>query len=297
MKKLIIIGGPTAIGKTEAAIQLADKFHSEIISTDARQFYKELNVGVAKPTSLDLKKIKHHFIGHISIKQKYSVGQFEKDSLELLEQLFKNKDILFLCGGAGLYIDAVCEGLNKFPIIQENIKEKINSDFKLKGLNCLVEELKKNDLDTYNKIDLNNHRRIIRAVEVFRASGKPYSYYINKKKNKRNFSTTYISLTNNREYIYNNINKRVDKMIENGLIDEAKKLYKYNHLQALQTIGYKEVFQYIESKLSKINMIEEIKKNTRRYAKRQINWFNQKKYTPFNSNSNKKIIEFIKNSM
>tara|TARA_B100000902_G_C27289387_1_gene906297 strand:- start:243 stop:1136 length:894 start_codon:yes stop_codon:yes gene_type:complete len=296
MKKLIVIGGPTAVGKTNIAIKLAEKFNSEIISADARQFYKELNIGVAKPTYKQLKKIKHHFISHLSIQQKYSVGQYEHDSLKLFNQLFAKNDILFLCGGSGLYIDAICEGLNEFPEISNNIKEKTNSDFNQKGLDFLIQELKENDIETYHKIDLKNHRRVIRAIEVYRASSTPYSHYINKKKKKRNFSTTYIKLTNNREDIYTCINKRVDMMIKKGLINEAKKLYQYHQLPALKTIGYQEVFSYLEGKISKNNMIEEIKKNTRRYAKRQINWFNKQKYTAFNINDNDKMIEFIKKS-
>ena len=294
MKKIVIIGGPTAIGKTNFAIELAKRFNSEIISADSRQFYQELNIGVAKPSKTQLKEVKHHFINNISIKNKYSIGEYEKNSLQLTYKLFKKHKILFVCGGSGLYINALCEGLHEFPIIDKQVEKKTREDLMKMGIEFLNQELKKNDIETYKKIDKNNPRRIARAIEVYRSSGKPYSYYINKKKKKRSFKTIFISLIDSRETIYNNINKRVDNMIQNGLIDEAKKLYDYKDLQALQTIGYQEVFQYLEKNLTSEKMIAEIKKNTRRYAKKQINWFKHEKYLKFKITEEKKIIDLIK---
>ena len=292
-KILVILGGPTAVGKTDLSIELAKEFKSEIISADARQFYKELNIGVAKPSHIQLKKIKHHFISHISIKTNYSVGQYEQDGLELLKKLFKKNDILFLCGGSGLYIDAICEGLNSFPKIDIATKEKINSELNEEGLDFLIKELKKNDLETYKKIDKKNPRRVMRAIEVYRSSGKPYSSYLKKEKAQRNFKTLFIGLKKNRKDLYIRINLRVEEMIKNGLIEEAKKLYKYKNYQALQTIGYQEVFKYLEDVISKKELVEEIQKNTRRYAKRQINWFSKEKYIPFEINKKNEIISLI----
>ena len=294
MRKIVIIGGPTAIGKTNFAIELAKKFNSEIISADSRQFYQELNIGVAKPSKIQLKEVKHHFINNISIKNKYSIGEYEKHALQLTDKLFKKHNTLFVCGGSGLYIDALCEGLHEFPLIDKQVKKKTREDLMQMGIEFLNQELKKNDIETYTKIDKNNPRRITRAIEVYRSSGKPYSYYINKKKKKRSFSTIFINLIDSRENIYNNINKRVDNMIQNGLIDEAKKLYDYKDLQALQTIGYQEVFQYLEKNLTLEKMIAEIKQNTRRYAKKQINWFKHEKYLKFKITEEEKIIDLIK---
>ena len=294
-KKLIILGGATAVGKTKLSVKLAKKFKSQIISADSRQFYKELNIGVAKPSKLEIKKVIHHFIGHISIEQSYSVGEYEEDGLKLINRLFKKHNILFLCGGSGLYIDAICEGLNTFPKINKKIKEKINSDLKQKGLDFLNEELKSIDLKTYKKIDKQNSRRVIRALEVYRSSGVPYSFYIKKEKKVRDFKTLFITLTKSRKNLYENINDRVDQMITAGLINEAKKLYRHKHTQGLNTIGYQEIFKYLDKKISLERAINEIKKNTRRYAKRQINWFNKKKYHQFDVDGEEDIIEFIKN--
>jgi len=292
-KTLIIIGGATATGKTKTAINLALKFKSEIISVDSRQFYKELNIGVAKPSPIELKTIPHHFIGHKSIKNSYSIGEYEKDSLILLNKLFKKHDILFLCGGSGLYIDSVCEGLNKFPEIKTSIKERIHYDLATTGLKSLVEELKLIDKETYQKIDRQNPRRIIRALEVYRSSGKPYSFYTKQKNKKRNFNTLFIALKQPRKTLYNNINNRVDLMIKNGLMNEVQTVYKYKNYPALQTIGYQELFQYFDKKKSLEETINEIKKNTRRYAKRQITWFKNNKYFQFESNEEKNIIKLI----
>ena len=289
---LIVIGGPTAIGKTKIAVRLAKKFKSEIISADARQFYKELNVGVAKPSEDELKSVKHHFISHISIKDNYSVGTYEKEGLKVLNKLFKKHEIVFLCGGSGLYIDALCEGLNKFPKIKKETQEQTRKDLVTKGLDFLNQELKDFDLETYKKIDKNNPRRVTRAIEVCRSTKKPYSFYLKKRKEKRDFNILFLAITDNRDKIYDRINSRSLKMISNGLIEEAKQLYDYRDYQSLQTIGYQEVFQYLDKKISHLELINAIQQNTRRYAKKQINWFNNPKYIQVNL-ENKEVIEQV----
>tara|TARA_B100001250_G_C19790014_1_gene786036 strand:- start:789 stop:1685 length:897 start_codon:yes stop_codon:yes gene_type:complete len=294
---LIVIGGPTAIGKTKIAVRLAKQFKAEIISADARQFYKELNLGVAKPSKYELKSIKHHFISHISIKDNYSVGMYEKEGLEVVNKLFKKHEIVFLCGGSGLYIDALCEGLNKFPKIKQEIQEQTRKDLVTKGLDFLNRELKDFDLETYKKIDKNNPRRVTRAIEVCRSTKKPYSFYLKKKKDKRDFNILFLGITDNREKIYDRINARSLKMISNGLIEEAQQLYDYRDYQSLQTIGYQEVFQYLDKKISNLELINAIQQNTRRYAKKQINWFKNPKYIQVNLENEEVIEQLIMNQL
>ena len=295
LKKLVILAGPTGVGKTQLAITLAKQFKSSIISSDSRQLYKELNIGVACPSIDELKQVPHYFIKNISIKEDYSIGQYEQDGLKLLSNLFKQNEILFLCGGSGLYIDALCKGVNQFPIIPKKITTKIYNDLDTKGLEFLVEELKKNDVSTYNSIDIKNSRRIIRALEVFRTTKIPYSKYISQQLEPREFKTLYIALDKPRDTLYNAINRRVNKMMENGLLDEVKSLYKYRNHKALQTIGYQELFKYLDGEILLDNAIEEIKKNSRRYAKRQITWFNKSQYHHFNIDNQQGIVDIIKN--
>jgi len=295
LKKLVILAGPTAVGKTQLAITLAKQFKSAIISSDSRQLYKELNIGVACPSIDELKQVPHYFIKSISIKEDYSIGQYEKDGLKLLSNLFKQNKILFLCGGSGLYIDALCKGVNQFPIIPKKITTKIYNDLDTKGLEFLVEDLKRNDVSTYNSIDIKNSRRIIRALEVFRTTLIPYSKYISQQIAPREFETLYIALDKPRDTLYDAINRRVNKMMENGLLDEVKSLYKYRNHKALQTIGYQELFKYLDGDILLDNAIEEIKKNSRRYAKRQITWFNKSQYHHFNIDNQQGIVDIIKN--
>ena len=294
-KTLIIIGGPTGIGKTSLSISLAKDIGSEIISCDSRQFFKELNIGVAKPSKEELKEVPHHFIGHKSVSEKYTVGNYEKECLHLINILFKKHNILFLCGGSGLYIDAVCEGLNDFPKIDQRIRENLNNNLQEKGLDYLNTELRKCDKETYNKIDRQNPRRVIRALEVYQSSGRPYSFYIKQEKKKRDFNTVFIALETSREILYQKINNRVELMFKNGLIEEVESLKKYQKNPALNTIGYKEIFHYFDTKKSIDETIQEIKKNTRRYAKRQITWFKHKKYHQFKISEYNKIKSLIRN--
>jgi tRNA dimethylallyltransferase len=273
-KYLVSILGPTAIGKTKLAIELAEKYSTEIISADSRQFYSELNIGAAKPSHEDLNKVKHHLINNKSVIDNYSIGEFEKDAIENITKIHEKTDVAILVGGSGLYLDVINYGLDQIPKSDENIRNILNNDFKLKGLDHIQNELKKKDLISFKNIDLNNHRRIIRALEVTISSGKPYSSFLKKKNIKRNFKTIEIGLKDDRELIYNRINTRVDKMIKDGLVNEVNGLVQHKELNSLNTIGYKEIFNYLIGKSDLDNAINEIKKNTRRYAKRQMTWFN-----------------------
>ncbi|MDA9356781.1 tRNA (adenosine(37)-N6)-dimethylallyltransferase MiaA [Flavobacteriaceae bacterium] len=276
-KYLISIVGPTAIGKTNLAIQLAEQYSTEVISADSRQFYEELNIGTAKPSNEDLNKVKHHLINNKSIKENYSIGEFEKDAIEKITNVHKKSNIAILVGGSGLYIDVINYGLDKMPKNDDKIREFLNNEFKLNGLSFIQNQLKEKDLISYNNIDLNNHRRIIRALEVSISSGKPYSSYLNKKKIKRNFKTIEIGLKDTRELIYERINNRVDTMVKDGLIQEVKELVKYKNLNSLNTIGYKEIFNYLDNTTNLKDTINKIKKNTRRFSKRQMTWFKSNK--------------------
>jgi len=271
-KVLLTVVGPTAIGKTALAIQLAHHFDTEILSADSRQFFKEMEIGTAVPTKEELKKVPHHFIQHKSIFEPYSVGDFEKEAIKLLDDLFLNKDIVIMVGGSGLYVDAVVSGLNEFPEVDPEIREKLNQQLEEEGLEPLQNELKQRDPKYYKSVDLDNPHRLIRALEVCIASNKPYSSFLNRPKPKRPFKTLYVGIDAPREVIYDRINARVDLMMDAGLLDEVKKLYPHKKLNALQTVGYKELFEYIEGQSTLEFAVSEIKKNTRRFAKRQLTW-------------------------
>ena len=270
---LINIVGPTAIGKTSLAIQLANKFNTEIISADSRQFYKEMRIGTAVPSAEELQAAKHHFIQHISIEDNYNVGDFESDAIKKLDELFKNNKIVIMVGGSGLYTKSVLEGLDYFPEVSLEIRQELNLKLEKEGLDSLQQQLHKLDPDYYKIVDLENPHRVIRALEVCISSGKPYSSYLNQPKKKRNFTAISIGLSAEREIIYDRINRRVDLMITEGLMDEAKALFPKRELNALNTVGYKELFSYLEGKDSLETAVSEIKKNTRRFAKRQLTWF------------------------
>jgi tRNA dimethylallyltransferase len=292
---LITVIGATAIGKTALSIKLAQHFNTEIISSDSRQFYKEMTIGTAVPNSKELASVKHHFIQNRSIFEDYSVGQFEKDTLAKLNELFLKNNVVVMVGGSGLYTNAVIEGLDYFPEISPKIRIDLNKQLKLNGIQSLQEKLKELDIESYNSIEIENPHRLIRALEICIGSGKTYSEFKNKPKIKRNFIPIKIGLTANREIMYNRINKRVDIMINEGLLDEAKKLYPHKSLNALQTVGYRELFDHFDGNCSLEFAIEEIKKNTRRFAKRQVTW-NKKDETIhwFNfEEDNKEIIKKI----
>ena len=278
MKKLLlVILGPTAVGKTTLAINLAKYFNTEIVSADSRQFYKELNIGTAKPTKKELRSVKHHLINNISILKDYNISEFEKDAINSIDSIFKNNNLAILVGGSGLYIDTILYGIDNIPKVDLAVREKLNIEFKEKGLKFIQDKLKKLDLEYYKKIDLNNYRRIIRALEVCISTGQPFSSYLKLKVRKSRYNTLIIGLKKERKVLHQLINYRVDKMIENGLINEVKSLEENRKLNALNTIGYKEIFNYLEGKCSLEKAIENIKTNSRRYAKRQLTWFNANK--------------------
>jgi len=272
-KYLISIIGPTAIGKTAVSIPIAQHFNTEIISGDSRQFYKEMAIGTAVPSEEELTAVQHHFIQSISIHDEYSVGHFETDAIKLLEELYQNHDTVVIVGGSGLYVDAVLKGLDDFPKVNPQIRKQLKSDLERYGITYLQEKLKELDFETYQKIELQNTHRVIRALEIGMGTDKPYSYYIKNAAKKRNFIPIKIGLVADRPIIYDRINQRVDLMIQNGLLEEATQLKEFENLNALQTVGYRELFQYLNQEITLDFAIEEIKKNTRRFAKRQLTWF------------------------
>lgn len=276
---LITIVGPTAIGKTTLSIQLANAFNASIISCDSRQFFKEMTIGTAVPNSEELKAAKHYFIQDRSIFEAYNVGEYERDALNKLEELFIENPVQIMVGGSGLYVDAVLKGLDYFPEVNPKIREDLTLKLEEEGIEVLQEQLKDLDIETYNTIALNNPHRIMRALEVCIGSGTSYSTFKNKPKKVRSFNVIKIGLNADREIIYNRINERVDIMIANGLLEEAKNLYAHKNLNALQTVGYRELFSYLDGTFTKEFAISEIKKNTRRFAKRQLTWFKRDEET------------------
>jgi tRNA dimethylallyltransferase len=272
-KTLITIVGPTAIGKTSLSIALAQHFQTEIISCDSRQFYKEMRIGTAVPEPEELAAVPHHFIQNRSIFDDYNVGDFEKDALETLEFLFQKHNIVIMVGGSGLYVDAVLKGFDHFPKVDPKVRETLNQRLETEGLEALQIQLKELDLETYNSIAIDNPQRVTRALEVCIGSGLPYSSFKNKAKKKRNFNSIKVGLNGDRQKIYDRINLRVDLMLENGLLAEVQSLYKHKALNALQTVGYRELFAAFDGEITQEFAIEEIKKNTRRFAKRQLTWF------------------------
>jgi tRNA dimethylallyltransferase len=275
MNFLINIVGPTAIGKTALAIKLAHHFGTEIISSDSRQFFKEMSIGTAVPSEEELSEAVHHFIQHKSIFESYSVGDFERDTIKFLENFYKKNSIIIMVGGSGLYSNAVLYGLDEFPDISQQIREDLNSEYKNKGIEFLQKKLQQLDPQHYENVDIYNPQRIIRALEVCIGTGKAYSSFLNKKKKDRFFSFIQIGLMAEREAMYNRINLRVEKMLENGLFKEVQSLYKYKNLNALQTVGYREFFDFLDSKINFNQAIELTKMNTRRFAKRQLTWYNK----------------------
>tara|TARA_B100001123_G_scaffold99428_1_gene114756 strand:- start:400 stop:1308 length:909 start_codon:yes stop_codon:yes gene_type:complete len=271
--QLVTIIGPTAIGKTGLAIKIAEFYKTEIVSADSRQFYRELNIGTAKPSSSELSKIKHHLINNKSIHEQYNINDFEKDAIESINSIYKKNKVAVLVGGSGQFINSVLYGLDEIPAIDENIRNSLYSDMDSLGIKVLQEKLKLLDPNSYDNIDIDNPRRLIRALEVTIGSGKPYSSFLKKTKKNRDFNVITIGLNQDRAELYEKINTRVDNMIKVGLIDEVKGLYELKNLKTLNTIGYSEVFKYIDEIYSKDECINEIKKNTRRYAKRQLTWF------------------------
>lgn len=273
VKTLIIIAGPTAIGKTALAIRLARHYKTEIISADSRQFYQEMAIGTAKPDPEELSTVKHHFIDSHSVKDTFTAGNFEKEALKVLEKLFIKHNQVIMVGGSGLFINAICNGFDELPVAKDEIRNQLNKDLKEQGIEYLQEMLKEVDPVYFAEVDIHNPQRLVRALEVYKTSGQTFSSYRSNVRKPRPFNIISIALNTDREKLYERINSRVDQMINSGLIDEVKGLLKYRHLNALQTVGYSEIFDYLDGKFSLEEAIERIKQNTRRFAKRQITWF------------------------
>ena len=274
MKKLVVVLGPTAIGKTAFSIELAKSLQTEIISCDSRQFFKELNIGVARPNDEELNAVPHHFIAHQTIENLYSAGDFEKDALSLLESLFLEKDIVVCTGGSGLYLDALLKGFDDMPT-DLGVRDQLNQEASEKGIEEISERLKQLDPEHWSIIDTSNRQRVIRALEVCLVTGKKFSELRSGQDKTRDFQTIKIGLSSDREWLYNRINRRVDIMLQNGLLEEARGLMDLRHLNALNTVGYKELFEYFDGKISIEDAVRLIKQHTRNYAKRQITWWNK----------------------
>ncbi len=272
-KYLIVIAGATATGKTALSIALAKKFKTEIISADSRQFYREMNIGTAKPTNEELSQIPHHFINNLSVEDNYSVGQYEKEVITFLNNFYKKNNLAILVGGTGLFISAVCKGLDIFPDVSEAIKLQIEEAYKQNGLEFLQKKLESLDPIYFQTVDKNNPVRLMRALSVIQSTGKPFSEFQTGEKVARDFIPIYICLDIPRGVLYNRINHRVDVMVSNGLIEEVQNLLPHKNLQALQTVGYSELFDYFENKTTYEAAIDKIKQHSRNYAKRQITWF------------------------
>ena len=278
-KKIIIIVGPTAIGKTSLSIELANALNTEIISCDSRQFYKELKIGSAPPNAKELAAAKHHFIQHLSVTEDYNAGEFEMNAIAKIKELHKTNDTIIVVGGSGLYVNAICKGFDKMPEISEEIRTKLNSKLKEKGIVWLQDEVKKVDPDFYATCDQQNPQRLLRALEIFIATGKTFSSYKSATPKERPFEIIKIGLTTEREILYKRINTRVDKMLENGLLEEVESLISFQQKNALQTVGYKEIFAFYNNECTLEKAVENIKQNTRRFAKRQLTWFRKDKNT------------------
>ncbi len=270
---LVVITGPTGVGKTSVCTKLAAAYGTSVISADSRQMYREMKTGTAVPSGSQLKTAKHYFIGNLSINDYYNASMFEVESLELLKRLFKEKSIVFMAGGSGLYIDAVCSGIDDLPAVDKELRNELAEQYRLKGISWLRLQMKKLDPDYYEKVDLRNPNRILKAVEVSLMTGKPYSSFLTSTKKNRYFGVIKIGLNTERNKLYEIINSRVDKMIDKGLLKEAENLYRYRNFNALNTVGYKELFAYMDGDITYEKAVDLIKRNSRRYAKRQLTWF------------------------
>jgi tRNA dimethylallyltransferase len=294
-KYLVVIGGATATGKTALSIEVARHFNTEILSADSRQFYHEMTIGVAKPSPEELAAVPHHFINSLTISQEYSAGDYEHEALRLLEALFEKHDIVLLAGGSGLFIRALCEGLDSFPEVPESIKKEVEKLFSEGGIPALQAEVLRLDPVWYARADVQNPQRLMRALSVCRASGQPFSSFQQQVKPLRPFKPVYILLQMERPLLYEKINRRVESMMEAGLLEEARSLFPHRHLNALQTVGYQELFRYLEGKISLADAVGLIKQNSRRYAKRQETWFRKDPHwRAFRTGEVVEVIDYIR---
>jgi tRNA dimethylallyltransferase len=295
---LVIIGGPTAVGKTSVAIKIAQHFNTEIVSADSRQFYQEMSIGTAVPSADELSAVKHHFIQNRSVEQPYNASSYENDAIQLMDNLLHTKNLLVMVGGSGLYIDAVCNGIDDLPSIPVDVRNKFNQIFEQEGIEKIRELLKSVDPIYFSQVDVNNHKRMLKALEVYEITGKPYSSFLSNSEKIRNFKTVKIFLDTERTELYNRINHRVDTMVENGLEEEARSLLPFRTLTPLNTVGYKEFFEYFDGKISRDEAITQIKNHTRAYARRQLTWF--RRYTDahwYKPGQVPEMIELISKSM
>lgn len=272
-KTLIVLLGPTGVGKTELSLQLAERLQAEIISADSRQLFKDLPIGTAAPTSQDLTRVKHHFISKLELTDYYSASQFEEDVMKLLDELFKTQDKVILTGGSMMYIDAITKGIDEIPTIDEKLRQEIKELWEKEGIEPIRSQLKLLDPVFYNQVDLKNHKRVIHALEICLMTGKPYSSLRTNQVKERPFRILKIGLKRDREELYERINRRVDLMMENGLLEEARKVYPFRALNSLNTVGYKELFQYFDGNWALDFAVEKIKQNSRIYSRKQMTWF------------------------
>ncbi|MGB4204648.1 MAG: tRNA (adenosine(37)-N6)-dimethylallyltransferase MiaA [Bacteroidales bacterium] len=297
-KLLIVITGATAVGKTSVSTQLAKQLETEIISCDSRQFYKEMQIGTAAPTAEELASVPHHFIRFLSVTEPYDVSRFETDALACLDNLFQKKQFAIMTGGSGLYIDAVCRGFDELPDRDPELRIKLQQEYEKYGLEYLQEQVKKLDPEYFGKVDINNPNRLLRAIEVCIITGKTFSQLRKGKLQERPFRILKIVLDRERKELFDRIALRTDKMIADGLVDEVRSLIPYRHFNALKTVGYKEIFEYLDGKISLSQAIEDIKTNTRRYAKRQLTWFKKDtEYKWFHPDETNEIMKLIKTSV
>lgn len=297
-KYLVVVAGPTAVGKTDLCIKLAQELKTEIISADSRQFFKELTIGTAKPTLDELNQIRHHFIDSHSIKEEYSAGDFERDALKLLYELFEKHDVVIMTGGSGLYIKAVCEGLDSLPQPSPGLREKLTERLETEGLEVLQKEIKELDQVFYASSEIGNPQRVVRALEVVHTTGSPLSSYQKKDVVPRDFEQILISINRDRAELYDRINRRVDAMIVAGLVAEATGVLEYRNHHALKTVGYKEVYGYLDGAYDEAEMIRLLKQNTRRYAKRQLTWFrHQGDFQWFDAEDKTGVLQYVNERM
>ncbi|HBJ76344.1 MAG TPA: tRNA (adenosine(37)-N6)-dimethylallyltransferase MiaA [Porphyromonadaceae bacterium] len=298
-KSLIVLVGPTAIGKTKLSIYLAKQLGTEIISADSRQIYKGIPIGTATPSQEELHSVKHHFVSTLPLTQPYNAGKFEVEVLSLLENnLFKKGDIAILCGGSMLYVDAVCKGIDDFPAVDASLREELIKEFKEKGIENIQQKLKFLDPEYYDKVDLHNPQRILHALEICLQTGRTFSSFRKERRKKRPFNIIKIGLEIPREELYERINIRVEQMMQKGLLEEVKSVLQYRKCNALQTVGYKELFSYLDGELSMEQAVEKIKQNTRIYSKKQMTWFKKDKEVRwFSPSQEKEVLDFIVSSL
>lgn len=297
-KTLVILLGPTGVGKTELCLSLAEELNTEIVSCDSRQFFRELKIGTAAPTEAQMQRVKHHLVGNLSIFDYYSCGRFEIDALKKLDELFQSKEVVLMTGGSMLYIDAICKGIDDIPNVDQELRDSLHERYANEGINNILAELKLLDPEYYDMVDKKNHKRIIHALEICLTSGKTFSSFRKETAKERPFDIIKIGLNLPREELYERINRRVDIMFEEGLMEEAKTYYPHRNLNSLNTVGYKELFEYFDGNWDLDFAKNMIKQNSRRYAKKQLTWFNRDKdINWFRPNQQEEILSFLKSRL